>query len=111
LSAANSQEIARALPSSSAGSSASLRRSDVEHDRSGLEQHEAVVFEERHLPEGLARAVVGGRLVVGVDQPRAVSEARLFERPPHPKVAHLALRERRHPLEGRDGDHGCSLIC
>jgi hypothetical protein len=75
LSAANSQEIARALPSSSAGSSASLRRSDVEHDRSGLEQHEAVVFEERHLPEGLARAVVGGRLVVGVDQPRAVSEA------------------------------------
>jgi len=63
-------------------------RPNVEHYRAGFEQDEIILFENRHLSERLTRAIFGGRLVVGVNQPRTVCEAGLFERPPHAEIAY-----------------------
>jgi hypothetical protein len=72
----------------------------VEHDRAGLEQHEAVLLEDRHLSKGLQSAVLRGVLVTLAEQARAVGKICLFERPADAQVAHLPARELRDPGEG-----------
>jgi hypothetical protein len=96
--AAKTQAVARARPSGSAGSSGAAG-GDVQDDRAGLEEHEAVVLDDRDLAEGLAGAVLGD-----VDLPVAVGHAGLLEGPAHAQVARQALGKGRHPLERGQGD-------
>ena len=77
----------------------------VHDDGAGLEQHQAVVVDRRHLAERLHCAIGGRLLVVGADQHHLVGDARLLERPAHAQVAHQPLGERRNPAKGAEADH------
>ena len=107
LSAAKVQVRTSSRSFASAGISARRAIGDVQDDRARLEQRQVAVLEHRHLAERLQGAVGGGLLVVEADQAHFVRQAGLLERPADAQVAHQALRERRHPAEGGDADHGC----
>jgi hypothetical protein len=83
---------------------------DMEHDGSGFEEDEAVFFEDRHLPEGLQRTIVGFVLIALFKETRLVGQAGFLQRPARAQIAHLALGEVWNPLERGDRDHVvCSL--
>ena len=79
---------------------------DMQHDGSGFEEDEAVVLEDRHLPEGLQRAIVHLVLIALFKQARLVRETRFLQRPARAQIAHLALGKIWNPFESRDRDHG-----
>ncbi len=75
-----------------------------------FEQDELVLQENRHLPEGLQRAIVRRVALALFEQARLVGEAGLFERPSYAQIAYLTSRERRNPGKGGYGDHAaCSF--
>src|SRR5262245_29114488 len=78
---------------------------DVEHDGARLEQHEAVLLKDRHLAEGLQRAIVQLVLIALAEEPRPVWQAGLLQRPARAQIAHLTLSEIRDPSKGRNRDH------
>jgi hypothetical protein len=70
----------------------------------------AVLLEDRHLPEGLQRVIVGFVLIAQFEEAGLVRQAGFLQRPARAQIAHLALSELRNPFEGRDRDHVvCSL--
>src|SRR6185295_20396750 len=73
---------------------------DMEHDGPGFEEHEAVFLEDRHLPEGLQRAIVRLLLVALLEEPRPVRQTGLFQGPAHAQIAHLTPGEVWNPFEG-----------
>ena len=83
---------------------------DIEHDGSGFEEDEAVFLEDRHLPEGLQRAIVRFVLIALFKETGLVRQAGFLQRPARAQIAHLALGEIWNPPESRDRDHVvCSL--
>ena len=83
---------------------------DMEHDGAGFEEDEAVLLEDRHLPEGLQRAILRLVLIALLEKARLVRQARFLQRPARAQIAHLALGEVRNPFESGDRDHAmCSF--
>lgn len=83
---------------------------DVQDDGPGFEQREPVLLEDRHLPEGLQRAVLRLVLVALREQAGPVRKARLLQRPAHAKIPDEASREIGNPLEGGYRDHAVHSI-
>src|SRR2546421_5070906 len=79
---------------------------DVQNDRPALEQHTAVLLEDRHLAEGLQRTVVGLVLVALLQQTRPVRQSCFLERPTYAQIPHLALCKGGNPAKGGYRDHG-----
>ena len=76
----------------------------------GFEQHEAVFLEDRHLPEGLQRAIVRFVLIAQLEEARLVRQAGFLQRPARAQIAHLALGKLRNPFESGNRDHAmCSF--
>jgi hypothetical protein len=76
----------------------------------GFEQHEAVFLEDRHLPEGLQRAIVRFVLIAQLEEARLVRQASFLQRPARAQIAHLALGKLWNPFESGDRDHAmCSF--
>src|SRR6476660_2277983 len=77
----------------------------MQHDGPGFEEHEAVFLKDRHLPEGLQRAIVRFVLIAQFEEARLVSETSFLQRPARAQIAHLALGKLRNPFESGDRDH------
>ena len=71
----------------------------MQDDGPRLEEHKAILFEDRHLTERLQRAVFRLVLIALFQKARAIGEAGFFERPAHAKILHLAPGEIRNPFE------------
>ncbi len=84
--------------------------SDVLHDGSGLEQHEAVFLEDRHLAEGLQRPVLRLVLIALAQQTAPVWQAGLLQRPAHAQIPYLTPSELGNPFESGNRDHEVSLL-
>ena len=75
-----------------------------------FEEDEALFLEDRHLPEGLQRAIVGFVLIALFKETGLVRQAGFLQRPGRAQIAHLALGEVWNPSESGDRDHVvCSL--
>ena len=70
LSAAISHCVARARAPGVLRQERLAALADVEHDGAGFEEHEAVLLEDRHLPERLQRAIVGLVLIALLEEAR-----------------------------------------
>src|SRR5262249_17761096 len=77
----------------------------VEHDGPRFEEDEAVFLEDRHLPEGLERAIARGVLIALLEEPSPVGQLGLLERPAHAQIADLAARQVGNPFESGNRDH------
>src|SRR5207302_9026167 len=82
---------------------------DVQSERAAVEQHAAVLLGDRHLAEGLQRAVVGLVLVALLQQTPPVRQPCFLERPARAQVPHLALCKGGNPAKGGYRDHGLLL--
>jgi hypothetical protein len=81
---------------------------EVEHDRGRLGDDEAVVVDDRHLPEGGDPPVgFAVELAAGVvERVDAVRQAELLERPLRPEVLRLATPFGEDASEAVERDHG-----
>jgi hypothetical protein len=79
----------------------------MKQDRAALEDREIPVGQPRNLAEGLVREMVRLAAVKrrALD---AIGEPRLFQRPTHAQVAHIAPRHFGNPIEGGEDQIGHS---